>query len=135
LFALDDRSPVEATKDIDQIVDPQPVLSSIQIDLAHWISDHYLAPIQHIVFGMLPPGITQNVDIIISLLPDAQPSNPTEAQAQFLALLQRKAPFIAPDRPPQQTPQLAGDYRAIGKSRLGCKRATNTAPLRYAQNL
>ncbi len=90
---FDDRSPVEATKDIDQIVDPQPVLSSIQIDLAHWISDHYLAPIQHIVFGMLPPGITQDVDIIISLLPDAQPSNPTETQAQFLALLQSKGPL------------------------------------------
>ena len=45
ILALSDTSPVEETKDLYEIIDPQPFLSPVQIQLARWISNYYLAPL------------------------------------------------------------------------------------------
>ena len=65
IVRLDDCSPVEETRDLDAIVDPQPVLSPLQIELAHWISASYLAPIHQVILSMLPPGVTQKVELVL----------------------------------------------------------------------
>ncbi len=71
VVALDERAPVEQTRDLDQIVDPVPVLSSEQLDLARWISAYYLAPLHIVIDSMLPPGVTQSVDTLLEAEPDA----------------------------------------------------------------
>ena len=55
IIGFDEQSPVEQTREVDQIVDEQPVLSPLLIDLAHWMSNYYLAPIQRVVHTMLAP--------------------------------------------------------------------------------
>ncbi len=43
-------------RDIDAIIDPEPLLSPERAALARWLSDHYLAPLFDCVSLMLPPG-------------------------------------------------------------------------------
>ena len=93
IVSFDDQSPVEETRDIDQIIDPEPALSPIHIKLAHWISEYYLAPIHRVVSSMLPPGITQKAEVVIHLAPQIEPARTTKAQAALLALLRQKGPL------------------------------------------
>jgi primosomal protein N' (replication factor Y) len=43
-------------RDIEAIIDPEPVLSPERAQLARWLSGHYLAPLFDCVALMLPPG-------------------------------------------------------------------------------
>ncbi len=47
---------VEDTREILDVLEPQPILSPNQIQLARWISDYYLAPLFSAVALMLPPA-------------------------------------------------------------------------------
>ena len=73
ILALSDTSPVKETKDLYEIIDPQPVLSPAQIQLARWISDYYLATLIDCVRLMLPPGIEQRAETVVELRADAPP--------------------------------------------------------------
>jgi primosomal protein N' (replication factor Y) (superfamily II helicase) len=53
---LSDRSPIETTREIEDLVTESPVLSPLQIQLARWISDQYLSPLFDSLALMLPPG-------------------------------------------------------------------------------
>ena len=90
IVAFDDASPVAETRDLDQIVDPMPVLSEIQVRLAHWIAEHYLAPIQQVMLAMLPPGVTQGVDVVVEAVPQVEPQKVTAAQGEMLGLLRAR---------------------------------------------
>ncbi len=43
-------------RDIEAVIDPEPMLSPERVALARWLSDHYLAPLFDCVSLMLPPG-------------------------------------------------------------------------------
>lgn len=43
-------------RDVEAIIDPEPMLSPERAALAGWLSDHYLAPLFDCVSLMLPPG-------------------------------------------------------------------------------
>ncbi|MFO7917295.1 MAG: primosomal protein N' [Anaerolineae bacterium] len=90
---LDDTSPVQKTRDVDQIMDPEPVLSLAQIDLAYWISDYYLSPIQQTIRQMLPPGMLRKPQVIVEAVPDVEADTNTEAQAEILSLLREMGPL------------------------------------------
>ncbi len=90
---LDDTSPVQQTRDVDQIMDPEPVLSPAQIDLAYWISEYYLAPIQQTIRHMLPPGMLRKPQVIVEAVPDVEADTNTEAQAEILSLLREGGPI------------------------------------------
>src|SRR3972149_6817661 len=49
-------SPFLDARDIEGLIDPQPLLSPARVALARWLSDHYLAPLFDCVSLMLPPG-------------------------------------------------------------------------------
>ena len=87
VVGFDHHSPVEQTRPLGQIVDLDPVLSPVHIDLARWISEYYLTPIHQVVLAMLPPGVTQQVDVVVEEAPHAAPGNMTEAQARVLGVI------------------------------------------------
>ena len=58
---ITDRPAVEKTRDIVDIIDPQPLLSPAQIDLARWVADYYLSPLFSALALMLPPGFERRV--------------------------------------------------------------------------
>ncbi len=69
VIALDDDAPVEETKPIISIIDAIPVLFPWQIELAAWLSSHYLTPLNACIRLMLPPGLTRWADVTIDINP------------------------------------------------------------------
>jgi primosomal protein N' (replication factor Y) len=67
IFGFDDRSPVAETKELYEIADLAPVLSTDQVELASWISGYYLAPLIDVVLLMLPPGVARKTQIMLRL--------------------------------------------------------------------
>ncbi len=51
---------VEETREIDSIIEPQPLLSQHHVSLSCWLSDYYLSPLFDAVSLMLPPGFERN---------------------------------------------------------------------------
>ena len=62
VLALHDETAIPQTKPIIELLDPQPVLSDIYIDLARWLSQTTLSPIGACVWLMLPPGFAGKSD-------------------------------------------------------------------------
>mgnify|MGYP005847603161 CR=1 FL=1 len=98
---LDDAAPVEKVRDILRLSDPEPVLSPEQVELAVWMSEHYLAPLHMVVRAMLPPGVTQKVDVVVRLNADAvpedtMPAGATPSQRKLLELLRARGPLTLP---------------------------------------
>ncbi|MBM4443768.1 MAG: primosomal protein N' [Chloroflexi bacterium] len=61
----------EETRDIAGLIDPSPLLSPVQIELARWISDYYLAPLFDSVALMLPPGFERRLITFFQAAPGA----------------------------------------------------------------
>jgi len=85
ILAISDTSPVEETRDIEEIAAPQPVLLPFQIELARWISRQYLSPLIDALLLMLPPGLGRRARMMISLPPQATP--PSDLTRQEKAVL------------------------------------------------
>ncbi|MCB8952302.1 MAG: primosomal protein N' [Ardenticatenales bacterium] len=69
IIRFDNVAPVPETKPIIALVDAEPVLRPWQIELAHWLSVYYLAPLNACVRLMLPPGLTRWADITLDVNP------------------------------------------------------------------
>jgi primosomal protein N' (replication factor Y) len=93
VMELSPRPAVEETRDIIDIIEPSPLLSTAQISLARWISDYYLSPLFDAVALMLPPGFQRKTLTFISAIqnPDERIlPNITPPQRQVFELLQRQ---------------------------------------------
>jgi primosomal protein N' (replication factor Y) len=61
---LVDSPTVSQTKPILELLDPEPVLTPAQIDLAHFIADSTLSTLAASLSLMLPPGLAQTADTL-----------------------------------------------------------------------
>ena len=91
IIAFNDQAPVEETKPIIALIDEQPVVYWWQIELAQWLSQRYLAPLNACLRLMLPPGLTRWADITIDINPywDGH-GRLTDLQAKILDILREK---------------------------------------------
>jgi len=90
VLRLSDEPSVEETKEIAGIVADFSLLSSIQIKLAQWISEHYFAPLFDALALMLPPGFERRA-ITCFQLTDSQVDLPlTPEQRQILHIMRRE---------------------------------------------
>jgi primosomal protein N' (replication factor Y) len=112
---LDETAPVEQVRDILRLADPEPVLSPEHVALARWMSERYLAPLHMVVRAMLPPGVTQRVEVVVRLIEgtwpdDGPPPTASPSQRKLVALLQARGPLTLP-----QIARSAGlrNYRAV----------------------
>ncbi len=92
VIALKPYSPVERTKPIEARLDPEPVLTEDQIQIARWISDTTLAPLGMCLWLWLPPGLVGHSDLLLSLAnAEAEvPSDLNPLEAQVLLLVKRR---------------------------------------------
>jgi primosomal protein N' (replication factor Y) (superfamily II helicase) len=90
IIAFSDTSPVEQTKDIDEIIEPRPFLSAAQIDLARWIARTYLCSLNNAIGLMLPPGVEQQTETLLLLAPNAPRENLSPKQTTLVELLTRE---------------------------------------------
>ncbi|MDT8306267.1 MAG: hypothetical protein RRC07_10045, partial [Anaerolineae bacterium] len=69
VIGLHGEAPVAETKPIIAIIDPIPVIYPWQIELARWLSEQYLAPLNGCIRLLLPPGLTRWADVTVELNP------------------------------------------------------------------
>lgn len=93
VLALCPTAPVAETRDLSGLLDPEPVVTPVQLALAGWLSESTLTPLFACLRLMLPPGYLQRTDQLIKALStdDDQALNPV--QRQVLNLLRRRGPL------------------------------------------
>lgn len=92
VISLSDKSPVAETKPIEILIDPLPVLTTVQLELAHWIAEATLAPLNECLQIMLPTGLSQQADSEYSLVqPEGEGRSTTEDQ--LIKLIKRRGPL------------------------------------------
>jgi primosomal protein N' (replication factor Y) len=62
-----DQSSIPQTKDITDLVDPEPVLTPEQIALAESLAESTLSPLAAIIALFLPPGLSQQADVLYDI--------------------------------------------------------------------
>ena len=83
---------VPETKAVDMLLDEEPVLTPLQLQLAHHLAESCLAPLAACVNLMLPPGIGQLADLLYELTPEWEKykGEVTPAQARVVKVLQER---------------------------------------------
>jgi primosomal protein N' (replication factor Y) len=89
---------VPKTRPVIEILDPDPVVTPQQIELAHYLSDYTLTPLAACLALMLPPGLSQTADTLyqaaISQEQLARGSiQLSDAQFRLIQLLQERGPL------------------------------------------
>ncbi|RJP48218.1 MAG: primosomal protein N' [Anaerolineaceae bacterium] len=67
VMELLDSPSVAETKPLASLLDPLPVLSFPQMELAKWMAAHYLQPLASVIGMMLPTGLSQQADTIFDI--------------------------------------------------------------------
>jgi primosomal protein N' (replication factor Y) (superfamily II helicase) len=76
---------------VSQVLEETPLLSPAQIELARWIAGHYCCPLIEALLLMLPPGVAQRPQTILSLVPEAPlPDEVSEGEYALLAALRER---------------------------------------------
>jgi primosomal protein N' (replication factor Y) len=92
VIALTGQAPARKLSPLESLLDPEPVLTPAQIDLAAWIAQTYVAPLIDCLTMMLPPGLTKRADQLYTLNMDGMKLlEPREKS--LIDLLQAKGPL------------------------------------------
>jgi primosomal protein N' (replication factor Y) len=80
---------VAETRSILNLVDPLPVLTAPQLQLAGWMAGHFLSPLSGMLGAMLPTGLSRQADSVYELrLPQvATVQEPGKIEKRLLELL------------------------------------------------
>jgi len=62
-----DNPEVAETRPVEAVVDEKPALTSVQMELVRWLAEETLSPLGTCINLMLPPGLSQRTDTLISL--------------------------------------------------------------------
>ncbi len=115
-------NPSYTLKPIEDLLDPQPVVSEAHLRLAQWMADEYVAPLCECVRPFAPPGQTIHSDLEYALVPcadDRQPPLLTAARGQAtpdqpvpqLGSLQSRIVAVLGERGPLRAGQLSAALR------------------------
>jgi primosomal protein N' (replication factor Y) len=85
---LSDYPSFEATKEINGVITSLPLLSSVQIEIALWLSKRYLAPLFDSIALMLPPGFERRLVTFLQLLSGQVDLQLSLEQEQLIRLLE-----------------------------------------------
>ncbi|MFO7680303.1 MAG: primosomal protein N' [Chloroflexota bacterium] len=91
VIAFDKTAPVEEVKPIIALIDEEPVAAWWQIELAQWLSQEYLAPLNGCLRLMLPPGLSRSSDVVVDINPYWDGNGRlTDTQQQLITLLREQ---------------------------------------------
>jgi primosomal protein N' (replication factor Y) len=85
VLALSDVAPPFDTREIISLVWAQPLLTSVQLALAGWISSYYLSPLIEALRLMLPAGLSTRGRTVLVRTNQPAPPDLTPTQAAVLA--------------------------------------------------
>ncbi|MDW8325231.1 MAG: primosomal protein N' [Anaerolineales bacterium] len=106
VVGLTDEPPEDVAADrlktVISLVDPEPVLTRAQLDLAYWIAHTYLVSLIDALTLMLPPGLSKQAQVVYALaepkfdVGDAAPAvAPNTLQSSIINLLKERGPLRA----------------------------------------
>lgn len=92
VLRLVEQASVAETRPVLDLVDAGPVLTPAQIALAESLAEETLSPLSATVGLFLPPGLSQQADVLYSLRSDSLPTEatPSTTQKRLLALLRER---------------------------------------------
>ena len=93
------ESEIAEPRAIERVLDPEPLLSQRQLDLAAWIADRYLAPIASSVALFLPPGTPSRPRSKPTTFRAMAPARPREPTRLVLELTSRQLGSVADNWP------------------------------------
>jgi primosomal protein N' (replication factor Y) len=83
VLRLSENSEVMQTRAVSSLLDSQPVLTSAQLKLAHWLSETTLIPLAACLDLMLPPGLAQQADTLYQINPQSPASEKAAGSTPF----------------------------------------------------
>ncbi len=96
VMELVNEASVAETKSLESLLDPVPVLSVPQMELAKWMSAHYLQPLAAVIGMMLPTGLSQQADVLYSVVGEQSSvisDQWSAVQKRLLNLLEERGPL------------------------------------------
>ena len=90
VYETSPRSAVEETKDIISVIDPSPLLSQAQLNLARWISERYLTSLFDATALMLPPGFRRRIHTFLSVRSNGNDLSLTPGQQRVVNYVKRR---------------------------------------------
>ncbi len=123
-----DHPAVSETKAVLSLVDADTVLTLYQLELAGWMSNHYLAPLSTCVGLMIPPGLEKQADTLYTLN-SARSETPIPEGKTIEARLVRLLAERGPLRGRQIESAFHGRNWRDAARRLELKRALSTQPV------
>ncbi len=93
VMGLSDVPSVPKTRDIQEVLDPEPVLSERLLTLAHWMAEETLAPLLRCVETMLPPGMRPQAYLRLTPKVTEVPRELPPPAAAVLGLLIERGPL------------------------------------------
>jgi primosomal protein N' (replication factor Y) (superfamily II helicase) len=91
IVKLSDYPSFETTKDIAGVISTSPLLSSARVELALWMSEHYLAPLFDCISMMLPPGFERKFETFLQRNPQSDVADINGDQKRILDMFEGKA--------------------------------------------
>ncbi len=88
-----DQPSVQEVKEVIELVDPDPVLTQAQIELAEEMAKSTLAPLAAVVGLFLPVGLSQQVDTVYELRVTNYIPQKTTIEHRLIKLLQERGPL------------------------------------------
>ena len=106
VIALSDTSPVAATRDLLQTVEPAPLLDAPRLALAQWLSRYYRCSLYAACTPLLPPGFEAQVRSRLFTAPGYAANSPTDNAAD--------APGVSGEVDAADTPVDGAEYATPG---------------------
>ncbi len=97
VLELSEKPAVEETREIAGIITDLPPLSRTQLELAHWISEHYIAPPFDALSLMLPPGFERQATTCFQVTGSRVDFPLTAEQRHVLDIISRKTETSLPE--------------------------------------
>lgn len=89
VLRLHNEIPNFETKDVLALLDPQPVMTEVQVELAWWLAENTHTPIGQCLWLMLPPGLAPKGDSLYKLI-DQDAEGATNTEKHLISLLKRR---------------------------------------------
>jgi primosomal protein N' (replication factor Y) len=87
VLELTEYPSVEDTREVVGLIDPRPIISPHQVELARWVSSNCLSPLFDAVALMMPPGFERRVLTFLTLASHASESSISWLNSDQRALL------------------------------------------------
>jgi len=90
VVALHQQSPVDETRDILSLCDPEPLLTPAQVELARWLSEYYLCPLIEALRLFIPPDVQRRPYVVLEPGPASEQADLNLPEQALLHLLKRR---------------------------------------------